>query len=110
VTAQRNVLLGRTDSVGRTELSCLKLFAEYAVHSQPLRQTLHACEQICINIQYLIQHIVQLLINKNMSVLFLHVSTSIRSSSGRNIQRNTSTSNFVKDVRVCVCVCVCVCM
>jgi hypothetical protein len=52
-------------------------------------------------VQYLIQQIRQSVINNHLSLMsLLHVSTSTKSSSGRYIQRHTSTANSVKDVCV----------
>ena len=52
-------------------------------------------------IQYLRQKIVQSVINNHVLLMFLlHVSTSVRSSSGGYLQWHTSTANSVKDMHV----------
>jgi hypothetical protein len=56
-----------------------------------------------VYMQYFIKQIAQSIINNNFSLMFLlHISTSIRSPSGRYIQRHTGTKNVVKNVRVYV--------
>jgi hypothetical protein len=79
----------------------MKLINEDRTHVGEIKlNVIHIpCNRLII--QYLVQQIAQSIINEHLSVMFLlHVSTSTRSSSGRYIQRHTSTVDFVKDVRV----------
>lgn len=76
----------------------LDIYESYKIHTYA-----HRIWDYVKDIQYLIQQNSYLVMNNDLSLMFpVHVLTSSWSSSGRCIQRHTSTTNFARDVCVCV--------
>ena len=93
------------DSKGLILLSRLLLGREVVSFVQVCPQT--SCVPISCNPYYVYQidytplNPIKCAINSNLSLMsLLHVSTSTRSSSGRDIQTHTNTENSVKNVHV----------